>query len=130
VAGQLVRVELSVKLPDSGSFMLVEDHLPGGLEALNEGLNTSSHISAYQAEYDSYTQYLWKDYGYNNKEIHGDRVSFFITTMYSGMTTLTYLARPTTAGTFTALPTMASAMYDPLLWGRSADSALTVDTAP
>jgi alpha-2-macroglobulin len=125
IAGQLIRVQLTVRMPQAGSFMLVEDHLPGGLEALNEGLNTTSRASAYGDYYDP-LQYFWQDYGYNYKEIRGDRVSFFITDMKSGITKLSYLARATISGTFTALPAEVSAMYDPLLWGRSSDNVIVV----
>jgi uncharacterized protein YfaS (alpha-2-macroglobulin family) len=121
-AGQLVKVQLTVKMRQAGSFMLVEDHLPGGLEALNEGLNSTSHVSL---DYDD-TQYRWQEYGYNNKEIYGDRVTFFVTEMQSGSTTFSYLARASTSGTFIALPVEAYAMYDPLLWGRSSDAKLVV----
>lgn len=127
VAGQLVRIELTVKIPKNGSFMLIEDHLPGGLEALNEGLNTTSHISLNYDEYYDSNRYLWEEYGYNNKEIHGDKVSFFITDMQSGITTISYLARATNSGTFIALPAEASAMYDPLLWGRSSSAIFLVE---
>lgn len=130
IAGQLVHVELTVKIPQTGSFMLIEDHLPGGLEALNEGLNTTSHVSLYYDGYYDYNRYLWEDYGYNNKEIHGDKVSFFITDMRSGTTILSYLARATNSGTFIALPTEASAMYDSLLWGRSSNAIFIVEEQP
>jgi len=132
IAGQLVRVQLTIRMPEAGSYISIEDHLPGGLEALNEGLNSTSHISKYYDDYygdyyDDLNQYFWQDYGYNNKEIHGERVTFFITEMKAGVMVLSYLARATTAGTFTALPVDASAMYDPLLWGRSADSIFVVE---
>jgi hypothetical protein len=126
IAGQLIRVQLTVRMPRAGSFMLVEDHLPGGLEALNEGLNTTSRAAEYYSEYYDPLRYFWQDYGYNYKEIRGDRVGFFITDMKSGVTKLSYLARATISGTFTALPAEVSAMYDPLLWGRSSNNVIVV----
>jgi hypothetical protein len=124
--GQLVKVQLSVVLPDDAFYVLVEDKLPGGLEALNEGLNTTSHDgSANYYEYDGY--YRWQEYGYNHKEVYGDRVSFFVTEMSAGRRTFTYYARATRAGTFVALPAEVSAMYDLTVWGRSASSELVVE---
>ena len=122
-AGQLVKVSLQVVMPGNGSYMIVEDRLPGGLEALNEGLNTTSRANAYYEE----PQFFWQDYGYNNKEIRSDRVSFFITEMNSGSHTFTYFARATHSGEYTAMPTEVSAMYDLSLWGRSASNALVID---
>jgi uncharacterized protein YfaS (alpha-2-macroglobulin family) len=63
--------------------------------------------------------YRWDEYGYNYKEIRGDRVVFFITTFEKGSRTFTYFARATTPGQFIALPTQIYAMYDLSMWGRS-----------
>jgi alpha-2-macroglobulin len=123
VPGQLVRVQLMVNLPAATSFMIVEDNLPGGLEALNESLNTTSRVaSAYYGPPET----RWRQLGYNYKEVRADRVSFFITEMAAGRHTLTYMARATHAGTFSALPAEAWAMYDLAVWGRSASAVLSV----
>lgn len=121
-AGQLVQVLLSVRVSERAFYLLVEDRLPGGLEALNEGLNTTSHVAADFLEPVLY----WQEYGYNHKEIWGDRVSFFITELSPGLHTYSYLARATQEGHFLALPAEAAAMYDTTTWGRSASSVLRV----
>jgi uncharacterized protein YfaS (alpha-2-macroglobulin family) len=75
--GQLVKVGLTVNMPEHASFVIVEDHLPGGLEALNESLNSTTQDTI-NYEYDYYEEiFFWQGYGYNYKEIHVDRVSFF-----------------------------------------------------
>jgi uncharacterized protein YfaS (alpha-2-macroglobulin family) len=125
-AGELVKIRLTVNMPDDGSYMIVEDKLPGGLEALNENLNTSSHV-AQTYDYRDYNDlYHWRSLGYNYKEVFGDRVSFFITEMDKGSHTYTYMARATHSGSFTAVPTEAYGMYAPELWGRSASDQLTI----
>jgi uncharacterized protein YfaS (alpha-2-macroglobulin family) len=122
--GRLVMVQLTVTLPDNSFYFLVEDRLPGGLEALNEGLNITSHEGS---AYDWYEpQHYWERYGYNNKEVFGDRVSFFITEVGKGRHTYTYVARATRSGEFVAMPAEAWAMYDLAVWGRSASSAVVV----
>jgi alpha-2-macroglobulin len=121
--GQLVKVQLTVATDDNRFYMIVEDRLPGGLEALNESLNTTSHIAL---AYDQEPTYYWQEYGYNHKEVYGDRVSFFITELPVGQRTLTYFARATHAGDFVALPAEAYAMYDLTAWGRSGSQQLSV----
>ncbi|MEZ4643968.1 MAG: Ig-like domain-containing protein [Chloroflexota bacterium] len=121
-AGQLVKVQLTVDLPQDGSYIIVEDKLPGGLEALNESLNTTSHEGSYYGAWTS----QWYEFGYNYKEVRADRVSFFITEMHNGRSTFTYYARATHTGTFTAMPTEVYAMYNLALWGRSASSTVTI----
>ncbi|MCZ7567275.1 MAG: MBL fold metallo-hydrolase [Ardenticatenaceae bacterium] len=92
------------------------------LEALNERLNTASHEGNVSGEPHSY----WQEYGYNNKEVRGKRVSFFITEMDRGRHTFPYFARATHAGEFVAMPAEVYAMYDLTVWGRSASSVFTV----
>jgi hypothetical protein len=125
--GQLVKVVLAIDIPQEGNFMILEDRLPGGLEALNESLNNTSHEAGVSEWYGDEYFYRWSSLGYNNKEIHADRVSFFITNLLKGSHTYSYLARATQAGTFTALPAEAYAMYDASLWGRSASAQMTVN---
>jgi uncharacterized protein YfaS (alpha-2-macroglobulin family) len=126
-AGQLVRVEVRVDVSEDAFFLAVEDYLPGGLEALNEGLSAANQVSIDQWGYEGYQQYYWQDYGYNYKEIRGDRVVFFITTFEKGTRTFTYYARVTTPGQFVALPAQAYAMYDLSLWGRSERTNIQID---
>lgn len=122
VAGQLVRVEMSVVMPVDGFYLLIEDKLPGGLEALNENLNSDSHLV------DDYGQsiYYWEELGYNYKEVRADRVSFFVTELSAGTHQYSYLARATHCGEFVALPSEVSAMYNPSLWGRSGSDVFEV----
>jgi uncharacterized protein YfaS (alpha-2-macroglobulin family) len=118
-AGQLVRVELRVNVPEDAFFLAVEDYLPGGFEALNEGLSATNQVSIGYWGNEEYRPFFWEEYGYNYKEIRGDRVVFFITNFGKGTRTFTYYARVTTTGQFMALPSLAYAMYDLSLWGRS-----------
>jgi uncharacterized protein YfaS (alpha-2-macroglobulin family) len=121
-AGQLVRVDLEVVLPADGFYLLIEDKLPGGLEALNENLNSESHLVDDFGE----AIYYWEELGYNYKEVRADRVSFFVTELSSGTYEYSYLARATHPGAFVALPAEVSAMYDLSLWGRSGSDVLQV----
>jgi len=117
--GELVKVSITVQVPENTYFIAVEDFLPGGLEALNEGLNSTSQVSYGMWGQENYHPFYWEDYGYNYKEIRGDRVIFFITNFEKGKRTFTYFTRATTAGEFTVLSTQVYAMYDQSMWGRS-----------
>ncbi len=123
--GDVVKVQLSVTLPDASWYVAVEDPLPGGLEGLNERLNTTSY-AARLGYYEEGAEFFYQEYGYNNKEVRDDRVVFFVTQLGEGQHTFTYLARATQAGTFSALPAQAYLMYEPEIWGRSASGAVSV----
>jgi uncharacterized protein YfaS (alpha-2-macroglobulin family) len=121
-AGQLVEVRLTIDLEEDKTYLLVEDNLPGGLEALNERLNTTSHVVQSYEE----PVYYWEAYGYNHKEVRDGRVTFFITELGKGRHQYTYLARAIHTGEFTALPTEAWTMYDLTTWGRSESSTVVI----
>jgi len=123
VAGQLVSVQLTVKTKQPTAYVLIEDRLPGGLEALNERLATSTHQG-----FDPNRVGVFSNYPYDYKEVRRERVSFFVG-MMNGEWRTEYLARAVTTGTFVALPTEVYPMYDGAVWGRSASSRLVVNTA-
>ncbi|KAA3647660.1 MAG: hypothetical protein DWQ07_01365 [Chloroflexi bacterium] len=133
--GQLVLVQLSVEVPKDTWYVMVEDFLPGGLEALNEGLNSTSHevltgIADDYPDLDStfgIRRFFWQDHGYNFKEIRHDRVIFFITSPRPGLRTYRYMARAISPGTFIAKPAQISAMYDPLIWGYSNSDEVRIE---
>ena len=131
--GDLVRVQLTAKFPrGQASYVIIEDALPGGLEAVNERLNNSAHYGGrdYYSDDETY-QFYWQTYGYNQKEIHAGRVSFFITEvdMQGSTYVVNYMARVTQAGDFLAPPAQVYGMYDETIWGRSASESLSVKIA-
>jgi hypothetical protein len=120
--GDLVEVELVLDVPAESWYVLVEDPLPAGLEALNERLGTTSHTAAANEA----PAYDWEELGYNRKDVHDERVSFFITHLAPGRHVLRYLARAISAGDFAALPAQAYLMYEPDVWSRSAGGRLQI----
>ncbi|MGD8604776.1 MAG: alpha-2-macroglobulin family protein, partial [Anaerolineales bacterium] len=127
--GDLVEVQLSFSLSETMTYLIIEDHLPGGLEALNERLNNVSHVSSPESDfYEGYSPFFfWMDFGYNYKEIRADRVSFFVSELEPGEYTYTYMVRVTHSGTFSAPPAEVYAMYNLDQWGRSASTIVEIE---
>jgi uncharacterized protein YfaS (alpha-2-macroglobulin family) len=123
--GDVIKVEVKVTMPDEGWYVAIEDPLPGGLEGVNERLNTTT-FTARQGYYEERDEFFYQVYGYNNKEIHDDRVVFFVTHLEKGAHTFTYLARATQAGVFNSMPAQVYLMYAPEVWGRSASGLIRV----
>jgi len=120
VPNQLIQVDVVVNMPTDASYVIVEDSLPGGLEPLNENLDTTSLVASND------NRPYWEQLGYNHKEIRDNRVSFFITELDSGRHTYTYYARATHEGEFVAMPAEVYAMYDTSVWGRSASELFVI----
>jgi uncharacterized protein YfaS (alpha-2-macroglobulin family) len=113
--GDLVEVQLTLDVPEESWYVVVDDPLPAGFEALNERLGTTSHVAALYEE----PVYTWERYGYNRKDVRDERVTFFVTHLEPGQRTLTYLMRATSSGSFSALPVQVYPMYEPEVWSRS-----------
>ena len=119
-AGQLVRVTVRLQSPTARSYVVVDDALPAGLEAINTAFSTSPAAAAQQTGQDRW----WGSF--NHTEIRDDRVLLFADRLLPGAHAYTYLARATTAGTFVHPPAQAEMMYSPEVSGRTATGRLVV----
>jgi hypothetical protein len=129
--GELVRVRLRLTVPATRQFVVLDDALPAGLEAVDLSLRTASAMpgpgasAPREAEQGDTPQWgfgRW-DAGwwspFDHQEIRDDRVVYSASVLWPGTYTATYLARATTAGTFVKPPAHAEEMYNPGVHGRS-----------
>ncbi len=150
VEGDLVRVRLRITVPEDRQFLIVDDALPAGLEAIDLSLRTASlspgpgvdeknrFLTPAEAEgegeegtsqenqwyYGSWDSGWWSPF--DHKEMRDDRVLYSATLLWKGTYTMTYLARATTPGTFIRPPAHAEEMYNPAVYGRSDGGLFTV----
>ncbi len=110
--GDAVLVRLTLTAPKALSHLLIEDPRPAGFEVdaiLPDGAERP-----------------WSTSG----EVRDDRSVFFVGSLPQGRNVIEYLLRPELEGTYTALPTRASAMYAPDLVVRGREERLTVAPRP
>ncbi len=119
-AGELVQVTLRLTTPTARSYVVLDDALPAGLEALNADFETTADAVREQTGSDDW----WGSF--NHTEFRDDRVVLFADYLHSGEHTYTYVARATTPGTFVHPPASAEAMYQPETNGRTATGTLVV----
>jgi uncharacterized protein YfaS (alpha-2-macroglobulin family) len=112
--GDLVKVVLTVTVPSEMWYVIIEDPLPAGMEALNQTLRTSSIKDGRATSY-------WM-----HPEYRDEKTAFFAFTLWKGVHTYSYMARATSAGVFRALPTEVYPMYVPESWGRSGSMVVTI----
>lgn len=140
--GQLIRVKLRVTVPVLRNFIVVDDALPAGLEAVDLSLRTAGLPPVAQAQspdeeqqevagagaagwYYGYWEYGWWS-PWDHRELRDDRVVYVATTLWPGTYTMTYVARATTPGVFVRPPVHAEEMYNPGVNGRSDGGVFTV----
>ena len=136
--GDLVRVRLRITVPATRTFVVLDDALPAGLEAVDLSLRTAAAVPGpgvkpndseqqqEEAESESTEGPTW--YGmwdcgwwspFDHRELRDDRVVYSAAMLWGGTYTATYIARATTAGTFIKPPAHAEEMYNPAVYGRS-----------
>ena len=143
--GELVRVRLRITVPADREFVVIDDALPAGLEAVDLSLRTSASLPPFAGAprlrgdteegpigqrwlYGAWDSGWWTPW--EHKEIRDDRVLYFARQLWKGSYQATYIARATTVGTFVRPPAQAEEMYNPAVHGRSDGGWFTVTRAP
>ncbi len=126
-AGALLKVELKLITPQGRAFVVVDDPLPAGLEAVNVSLQTASAEAAQLDQIGAGQGSWWGSF--SHVELHDDRVVLYADYLRPGVHTYTYLARATTIGDFGLPSTYAGQMYEPEVFGTLAGRRVTVRAA-
>ncbi len=108
MAGDYVRVVLSVESADRLYYVALEDPLPAGLEPV-DAANVSTRASLRDAA-------AWGHF--HHRELRDDRVLTYADTLPAGRHTLSHVLRATTPGAFWAGPPQIEEMYTPESFGR------------
>ena len=137
--GDLVLVDLTVVTPAPREYVVIDDALPAGLEAINPKLfSTADWLKSAGLEAETGCEGCdpadgeadggAPGYGapYARNEVRDDRVLFFVDQLPAGLWHYRYLARATTFGHFVLPPTRVEEMYEPEVFGRTGASEVTV----
>jgi hypothetical protein len=123
--GELVKVRLTVVVPEAVHYVVVEDPLPAGMEAIDASLATDTAVpSSYTAQ--DYNDKGWGWWYFSHIELRDEKVVLSSDYLPAGTYVYTYLTRASTAGTFKVIPPTASEFYFPDVGGRGAGSVFVV----
>jgi alpha-2-macroglobulin len=123
--GELVRVRLTVVVPAAVHYILVDDPLPAGFEAIDASILTDTAVPTSYTITD-YKQRGWGWWYFSHIELRDEKVVLSADYLPAGTYVYTYLARASTAGTFKVIPPTASEFYFPDVGGRGAGSVFEV----
>jgi uncharacterized protein YfaS (alpha-2-macroglobulin family) len=124
--GDVVQVRLSIVAPHDLYYVVVEDPLPAGAEAIDPSLATTSLVEQRptllrEAEGDQRPElYRWWWNWYSRSEIRDDKVVLFADYLPAGTYEYTYTFRATRPGEYQVIPTSAREFYFPEVFGRAA----------
>jgi uncharacterized protein YfaS (alpha-2-macroglobulin family) len=118
--GEPILVKLTIDTEDDAQYVMVEDPLPAGVEVVK---NTDSYVIPGERGYEGYRWWSW---WWADQEVHDDRIAFFISHLWSGHRTLSYIVKPFLPGTYHAMPASLSLMYFPDERANSKEEKVTV----
>jgi uncharacterized protein YfaS (alpha-2-macroglobulin family) len=136
--GDVIRVELSIVAPHDLYYLAVEDPLPAGAEAIDPTLATTSQLAQQPAigvpgpmvadTVARAPEIFWPWWNwYSRSELRDEKVVLFADTLPKGSYLYSYTMRLTLPGEFRVIPTTASEMYFPEVYGRGDGQLLRVN---
>ncbi len=125
--GDVVRVDLTIIAPNDLYYLLVEDPLPAGGEAIDTGLATTSLLAMDPSLRREDSRYWWWWRWYSRSELRDEKVVLFADYLRKGTYEYSYTFRATLPGEFHVIPTVAQEFYFPEVFGRSNGRLLTIE---
>lgn len=125
--GDVIDVELTLVVPETMHYLVVEDPIPAGAEPIDTSLATTSQSAAGpQIKQEGEPEQPWWYWQPASFQLKDDKVALFATSLAPGTYTFTYQLRATLPGEYNVLPPRGEMMYFPEVFGHGAGSAFTI----
>jgi uncharacterized protein YfaS (alpha-2-macroglobulin family) len=126
--GDLLLVRLTLVAPNALHYVMVEDPLPAGLEAVDQSLETNPQGIQIPQEYgwDDIFRRGWGWWYFDHTQLRDEQTVLSASYLPAGTYIYTYLARASTPGTFNVIPPTAQEFYFPEVYGRGDGSTFVI----
>ncbi len=126
-----INAQLTLTLPHDSYYVMVDDHIPAGMEVLNRNLKTSQlgvNATDVQVQFDDADPFAdgWGWWLFNEPQIHDEGILFTADYLPAGTYVLTYTLIPVQAGEFRVLPAHAWQAFFPEVQGTSAGTVFEI----
>ncbi len=125
--GEVVQARLTVVVPEDLYYVLIEDPLPAGCEAVDVSLKTTAALPSEGAVAPATESGWWWSRWYSHSELRDEKVVLFARYLSRGTYEYAYQLRCGVAGEFRVLPVVGAEMYFPDVFGRSGGSLFVVE---
>ncbi len=125
--GTNVRVTLTIIAPNDLHYVVIEDPIPAGTDAVDPGLRTSEQIGT-RPEVDT-THPLSRGWGwwyFSHTEFRDEKVVIYATYLPQGTYEYSYTIRTGLPGEFNVIPTTGQEFYFPEVYGRGSGMLFTI----
>nr|HMQ51426.1 MG2 domain-containing protein [Anaerolineae bacterium] len=136
--GDVIREDLTIVAPNDLYYVMVEDPLPAGAEAIDTGLATTSLLAMDPTLARTSRTFVGEDYGfgarpyywwwnwYSRSELRDEKVVLYADYLPKGTYEYSYTMRATVPGDYQVIPTVAQEFYFPEVFGRSDGRLLSI----
>jgi len=115
----LLLVRLTIVAPHDLHYVVIDDPLPAGLEAVDQSLLTSPRsVDPTDLQWDQLAYQGWGWWYFDHVEMRDEKLVLSANFLPAGTYVYTYLARASTVGTFRVIPPTAQEFYFPEVYGR------------
>lgn len=125
--GDTITVRLTIIAPNDLHYVIVEDPIPAGTDAVNPNLATSQQVGT-QPELSATDPLVqgWGWWWFANIEFRDERVVLSATYLPAGTYEFVYTIRAGLPGVYNVIPATAREQYFPEVFGRSSGAVFTI----
>jgi len=125
--GENLLARLTIVVPNALHYVIIDDPLPAGLEAVNQALETSpQELVPDRYSWDDLWERGWGWWYFDHVELRDEKVVISADYLPAGTYIYTYLVRASTPGEFRVIPPTAQEFYFPEVYGRGEGSVFRV----
>jgi alpha-2-macroglobulin len=126
--GEIFLARLTVIAPNTLHYVMVEDYLPAGLEAVDSSLKTSQQVGTPGSfEWNRYLHEGWGWWVFDHVELRDEKVVLSAATVPAGTYEYVYRVRAAVPGVYQVIPPTAWEMYFPEVYGRGDGTLFIVE---
>ncbi len=128
--GDTVQVRLTIIAPNDMNYVVIEDPIPAGTDAIDPNLNTSQQIGT-QPELnraDPLSQ-GWGWWWFSRTEFRDEKVVLYASYLPAGTYEFVYTLQAGLEGVYNVIPPTGQEFYFPEVYGRGAGSTFTIEGA-
>ena len=125
--GEVVQVRLTIIAPNDLHYVVIEDPIPAGADAINPNLETSQQVGTRPGlSANNPLSRGWGWWWFSNIEFRDEKVVLYSSFLPAGTYEYVYTIRPGVEGIYNVIPVTGQEFYFPEVYGRSAGSTFTI----
>jgi uncharacterized protein YfaS (alpha-2-macroglobulin family) len=125
--GDVVQVRLTIIAANPLHYVVIEDPIPAGAEAVNPDLATSAQVGTQpELNRENPLSQGWGYWWFSNIEFRDEKVVLYSTYLPAGTYEFVYSMRAGLPGTYNVIPPTGLEFYFPEVYGRGAGSTFTI----